>query len=78
MLTEEGREKIRKKVQKSKKLVSGGIRIMDEQMNLGGQVFQEWPVNNRAWGFANIRAFWDKIYQKQNVFQARWMDVHTA
>ena len=71
MLTEEGREKIRKKVQKSKKLVSGGIRVMEAQMELGGEVFQEWPVNNRAWGFANIRAFWDKIYLKQNVFEAR-------
>ena len=44
---------------------------MEEQVQLGGDMFQELPVNNRAWGFANIRAFWDKIYQKQTVFEAR-------
>ena len=71
MLTEEGRERIRKKVLKSKKLVGNGIRVMERQVQLGGEVFQEWPANNRAWGFTSIRTFWDRIYQKQTVFEAR-------
>ena len=71
MLTEEGREKILKKVLKSKKLVGNGIRIMEKQVQLGGEVFQEWPVNNRAWSFPSIRTFSDRIYQKQTVFEAR-------
>ena len=40
MLTEEGREKIRKKVLKSKKLVGNGIRVMEKQVQLGGEVFK--------------------------------------
>ena len=40
MLTEEGRERIRKKVLKSKKLVGNGIRVMERQVQLGGEVFK--------------------------------------
>ena len=58
MLTEEGRKKIQKKVQRSKKLVTNGIRIMETQIEAGGDVVEEWPLGNRAWHFASIRHFW--------------------
>ena len=70
-LTMEGREKIRKKVVKSRKLVANGTRIMDHQASTGRHVIQEWPVGNRAWGFNSIKNFWNRIYGRQQVFEAR-------
>ena len=71
MLTEDGRERIRKKVVKSKKLVANGIRVMEAQLQESGEIIQEWPLNNRAWSFHTIQNFWNRVYNQQNVFEAR-------
>lgn len=71
MLTEEGRKKIQKKVQRSKKLVTNGIRIMETQIEAGGDVVQEWPLGNRAWHFASIRHFWRRREIDGQLHEAR-------
>eukprot|EP00435_Cladocopium_sp_Y103_P011911 s1821_g3.t1 len=70
-LTAEGREKIRKKVVKSRKLVSNGVRVLEQQAASGRHVIQEWPRGNRAWGFNAIKNFWNRIYERQQVYEAR-------
>ena len=70
-LTEEGIKKNDKKVKRSKRLVKRGICLMMRQVELGGEVFQEWPFGNRAWSFASVREFWRKCHLQGRHFEAR-------
>ena len=47
-----------KKVQRSKRLASRAVIIMELQIQQGGEVFQEWPKYNKAWEFQCIQNFW--------------------
>lgn len=70
-LTEEGIIKNDKKVKRSKRLVKRGIRLMMRQVELGGEVFQEWPLGNRAWTFSSIKDFWKKCNERGRYYEAR-------
>lgn len=70
-LTEEGAYKNDKKVAKSRRLVKRGVMLMMRQIELGGEVLQEWPLGNRAWGFASIREFWRRCMQCDRHYEAR-------
>lgn len=69
--TEEGMAKIEKKVQKSRRLVRNGLIVMRRQLELGGEVLQEWPLGNRAWSFQSIQKFWRECDQQGRCFEAR-------
>ena len=60
-LTEEGRIKNEKKVERSKRLASRAVTLMQQQVRQGGEVIQEWPRHNKAWHFRSIRGFWGSL-----------------
>ena len=60
-LTEEGRIKNEKKVERSKRLASRAVTLMQQQVRQRGEVIQEWPRHNKAWHFRSIRGFWGSL-----------------
>ena len=61
MLTPEGYEAVQKKVAKSKKLAARALSLMEHQLQLGGEVVQEWPRYNGGWKFKSIVNFWRRL-----------------
>ena len=59
--TEESMKKSRERIQRSRKLVRNGIRVMEAQVLEGGQIIQEWPRYNRAWLFPEVVDFWQAL-----------------
>ena len=68
---EESIARIEKKVARSRRLVRNGLVVMERQLELGGEVLQEWPLGNKAWNFHSIREFWKKRDREGRAFEAR-------
>ena len=62
-LTPEARKKSMKRRQRSKKLVRNGVKLMNEQLCLGGEVLQEWPFPNDAWRQREVQELWQALEQ---------------
>ena len=62
-LTPEAKKKSMKRRQRSKKLVRNGVKLMNEQLCLGGEVLQEWPFPNDAWRQREVQELWHALEQ---------------
>lgn len=60
-LTPEARKKSMQRRSRSKRLVRNGVKVMNEQLVLGGELLQEWPFPNDAWHQREIREFWHSL-----------------
>ena len=43
---------------------------MEKQIELGGEVLQEWPKESWGWGFASIRNVWKQRHRERRYFEA--------
>lgn len=50
-------ERLRLKKRKSRKIIRGCIRLAREHVARGGQLVWEWPLNNAAWQYKEVRDF---------------------
>ena len=71
MLTPEGAMKIERKVAVSRRLAGKAVKLMERQLEQGGDVLQEWPAFNKGWNFASIRQFWNRCAQRGVHYEAR-------
>ena len=60
-LTPEAKKKSMQRRARSRRLVKNGVKVMNEQVYLGGEVLQEWPFPNDAWKQREIREFWHSL-----------------
>ena len=76
-LTPESRKKSDKKITLARRRASRGISLVEKQIEMGGEVLQEWPKENWGWGFASIRNFWKRRHRERRYFEAQ-VDARTG
>ena len=64
-------ERLRQKIRKSRKIVRGCIRLAREHVARGGQLVWEWPLNNAAWRFREVREFVKELYDQDCLWSTR-------
>ena len=64
-------ERLRQKIKKSKKEIRGAIKLAVDQISRGGHIGWEWPHNNRAWQFHEVREFLSWLDKQKFLFQTR-------
>ena len=69
--TPEMLQKSLERKKKAKKLISHGITAARHQVNRGGEVGWEWPVNNPGWELPLVRKFWHELENAGPAFSAR-------
>ena len=62
---------LNKKVRKSKKIVKGSRRLVEEQIHRGGHIGWEWPYPNKAWEFHDVKEMMKDLSEKGQCFVAR-------
>ncbi|CAK9110706.1 unnamed protein product, partial [Durusdinium trenchii] len=67
--TEEGRLKSRFRKRHARKVLRGGLRVLQEQLALGGEIAWEWPRNNKAWKLPEVIAFWESLRSQNRSFE---------
>ena len=70
-LTPESREKSDKKITLARRRATRRISLVEKQIEMGGEVLQEWPKENWGWGFASIRNFWKRRHRERRYFEAQ-------
>ncbi|CAJ1451200.1 unnamed protein product, partial [Effrenium voratum] len=70
-LTPESGAKSDKKIALARRRATRGISLVEKQIELGGEVLQEWPKENWGWGFASIRHFWKRRHRERRYFEAQ-------
>ena len=59
-LTPEGRKRSLRRKARSRRLIKNGIKVIEAQLNQGGEVVQEWPLHNEA-KFDIIKDLWNAL-----------------
>ena len=60
-LTPEGRKRSLRRKARSRRLIKNGVKVIEAQLNQGGEVVQEWPLHNEAWKFDIIKDLWSAL-----------------
>ncbi len=64
-------ERLRLKVKKTRKIIRGCIQLAKQHLARGGQLCWEWPFNNAAWQFREVREFFRELHQEGCLFSTR-------
>ncbi|CAK9101989.1 unnamed protein product [Durusdinium trenchii] len=60
-LTPEGRKRSQRRKARSRRLIKNGIKVIEAQLNQGGEIVQEWPLHNEAWKFDIVKDLWNAL-----------------
>ena len=54
-------KKLKQKQRKSRKIIRNGLVLAEEQVQRGGHVGWEWPALNLAWGYPEVKRFFENL-----------------
>ena len=63
-ITEEGKIKSKFRKRAARKVLKGGLQILREHVDSGGEVAWEWPRYNRGWSLPEVQDFWFQLQQQ--------------
>ncbi|CAK9015175.1 unnamed protein product [Durusdinium trenchii] len=61
--TPEGKVKSAYRKRHARKVLRGGLRVLQEHLSMDGEIAWEWPRFNKAWQLPEVVAFWEALQQ---------------